>query len=278
MTCNTVKKLTEPLDKPEREFQRLRRPALRQHQNKSLAIAERNLFDDDASYCNDNRTKIVAPLKALREHSLLNLAGLDQTGPSQWKLKWLLVQIFYDNISQKDRGKLDQFAHFHFSSLTEEEGWNRIKEYVQYQDDLWDNQSSSMNISSITENDDIPPWGNCQQKGEKESGPKWVTRSKFEDELSVFMLEKKSHTKGIGEILDQHHKEIHEQFSSILTTIGENKILESGAPNFAITTRSGASTRDPPFPNSPQPTTTDHTERIIGREGSESEEASTFQN
>ncbi|GJU86980.1 zinc finger, CCHC-type containing protein [Tanacetum coccineum] len=26
--------------------------------------------------------------------------------------KWRLVQIFHDNISQKDRGKLDQFAHF----------------------------------------------------------------------------------------------------------------------------------------------------------------------
>ncbi|GJY49178.1 hypothetical protein Tco_0439134 [Tanacetum coccineum] len=75
MTCSTVKKLTEPLDKPEREFQRLRRAALRQHQNESLAIAERNLFDNDASSCNDNRTKIVAPLKALREHSLPNSAG-----------------------------------------------------------------------------------------------------------------------------------------------------------------------------------------------------------
>nr|GEW65630.1 hypothetical protein [Tanacetum cinerariifolium] len=35
--------------------------------------------------------------------------------------KWLLGQIFYDNISSEDQGKLDQFTHFHFSSLTEEE-------------------------------------------------------------------------------------------------------------------------------------------------------------
>ncbi|GJY35624.1 hypothetical protein Tco_0421002 [Tanacetum coccineum] len=50
-----------------------------------------------------------------------------------------------------DRSKLDQFVQFRFSSLTEEEGWNRIKEYVQYQDDLWDEPSPSMNISSIAE-------------------------------------------------------------------------------------------------------------------------------
>ncbi|GJX64905.1 hypothetical protein Tco_0299248 [Tanacetum coccineum] len=37
-----------------------------------------------------------------------------------------------------------------FSSLTEEEGWNRIEQYVQYQDDLWDVTSPSMNFSSIS--------------------------------------------------------------------------------------------------------------------------------
>ncbi|GJT57595.1 hypothetical protein Tco_0992649 [Tanacetum coccineum] len=46
--------------------------------------------------------------------------------------------------------KLDQFTQFRFSSLTEE-GWNRIEEYIQYQDDLWDEPSHSMNISSILE-------------------------------------------------------------------------------------------------------------------------------
>nr|GEV71695.1 hypothetical protein [Tanacetum cinerariifolium] len=121
-------------------------------------------------------------------------------------------------------------------SLPEEEGWNRIKEYVQYQDDLWDNPSPSMNISSITE-------------GEEESGPKWVIRSKFEDELAGFMLKKKFHTKSIGEMLDQHRKEIHEKISRILTIIEECKILESGEPTFVITTRSGAGTRDPLFLN-----------------------------
>ncbi|GKC62172.1 hypothetical protein Tco_1089770, partial [Tanacetum coccineum] len=36
-------------------------------------------------------------------------------------------------------------------SLTEEEGSNRIEEYVQYQDDLWDDPPSSRNVSSISE-------------------------------------------------------------------------------------------------------------------------------
>ncbi|GKC19400.1 reverse transcriptase domain-containing protein, partial [Tanacetum coccineum] len=44
--------------------------------------------------------------------------------------KWLLVQIFHDNISQDDRRKLNQFTQFRFHSLIEEEGWIRIEEYV----------------------------------------------------------------------------------------------------------------------------------------------------
>ncbi|GJU98538.1 hypothetical protein Tco_1327809, partial [Tanacetum coccineum] len=53
MKRSTVKRLTEPLDEPKREFRRLRRAALRSHQNDSLAIAERNLFDDEASSSNN---------------------------------------------------------------------------------------------------------------------------------------------------------------------------------------------------------------------------------
>ncbi|GKC40001.1 hypothetical protein Tco_1052385, partial [Tanacetum coccineum] len=101
------------------------------------------------------------------------------------------------------------------------------------------------------------------------SGPKWDVKSKFEDELVGFMLEKKFHTKGIGEMLDQHCKEIHEQFSQILTIIRKNKTLELEAPNSAITIRSGASTRDLPFPDSSQPTATDHIGGTIKRGGSE---------
>ncbi|GJT78924.1 RNA-directed DNA polymerase [Tanacetum coccineum] len=216
--------------------------------------------------------------------------------------------------------KLDQFTQFRFNSLTDEERWNRIEEYIQYQDDLWDDPLPSMNISSISDamqptfrvrlkracnrisylktptrearlknpyliydycgrshkaeecrqnnpaeqvclsggdiyddpsllrfyqNDDVPPWGNKKRKEKREDGLEWVVRSKFEDELANFMLEKKFHTKGIGETLDQHSKEMHEQFSQILSTIGESKIPNPEAPTFTITTRSGVSTQDP---------------------------------
>ncbi|GJU23776.1 ribonuclease H-like domain-containing protein [Tanacetum coccineum] len=116
MTRSTVKKLRKPLDEPEREFPRLRKAAMRSPQNESLAIAGRNLFDDEASSSNNTRAK--------PPHSSINLQ-LYLCLIRGYK-KWLLVQIFHDNISQIDRKKLDQFTQFRFSSLTEEEGWNRI--------------------------------------------------------------------------------------------------------------------------------------------------------
>ncbi|GKE59476.1 DNA-directed DNA polymerase [Tanacetum coccineum] len=69
MTRSTVKMLTKPLDKPEIEFQRLRRAAWRLQQNKSLAIAGRNLFDDEASSSNNSGTKTPSHPKTLHEHS-----------------------------------------------------------------------------------------------------------------------------------------------------------------------------------------------------------------
>ncbi|GKC18329.1 hypothetical protein Tco_1020479 [Tanacetum coccineum] len=75
MTRSTVRRLTKPLDEPEREFRRLRRAALRVHQNESLAIAGRNLFDDEASSSNDTRTKSSTPLKTLQEHSRPSSSG-----------------------------------------------------------------------------------------------------------------------------------------------------------------------------------------------------------
>ncbi|GKC40208.1 hypothetical protein Tco_1052592 [Tanacetum coccineum] len=69
MTRSTIKRLTKPLDEPEREFGRLRRAALRSPQNESLAIAGRNLFDDDASSSNNTGPKPPTPSKTLHEHS-----------------------------------------------------------------------------------------------------------------------------------------------------------------------------------------------------------------
>ncbi|GJZ48539.1 hypothetical protein Tco_0602371 [Tanacetum coccineum] len=224
--------------------------------------------------------------------------------------------------------KLDQFTQLRFSSLTEEEGWNRIEEYIQYQDDLWDEPSHSMNISSILEamqptlrgrlkrackqiaflemptrennpseqvclsggdiyndpsllrfyqNDDTSPWGNSKRKEEGEDGPGWIVRNKFKDELANFMLEKKSHAKGIGDMLVQHHKELREQYSQILLAINKSETLEPEAPTFAITTRSGISTQDPPFLAPPRPTTDNFTEGETEKEGPEGAEPSITQ-
>ncbi|GJT65660.1 zinc finger, CCHC-type containing protein [Tanacetum coccineum] len=222
---------------------KLRRAASHQQQNDSLAIAGRNLFDDEPSTSANPGPKPTPPLKILREHSSPNSAGiqnpivlpvkqtrniidtrdigliqgvctfqgeakkwLDMIPPSQittWEQlvskfldkffppgrtstirdmilrfrqmdkehikdawihfqdlirqaphhgvnKWLLVQIFYDNISPNDRNGIDYFAQYRFSQLNEEEGWNRIEEYVQYQDDTWE-EPTTMNISFISE-------------------------------------------------------------------------------------------------------------------------------
>nr|GEW53958.1 hypothetical protein [Tanacetum cinerariifolium] len=89
----------------------------------------------------------------------------------------------------------------------------------------------------------------------------YLLRSKFEDELIKLMLEKKFHTKGIGEMLDQHRKEMHEKLSQIFFTIEKSETPEPEASNFAITTRYGVSTRDPPFPASSQSTPDNHADR-----------------
>ncbi|GKB74509.1 DNA helicase [Tanacetum coccineum] len=74
MTRSTVKRLTEPLDEPEREFQRLRRAALRSHQNDSLAIAGRNLFDNEApsSTIQTFSQTLQGPAELLTPHPLVS--------------------------------------------------------------------------------------------------------------------------------------------------------------------------------------------------------------
>ncbi|GKA96453.1 hypothetical protein Tco_0818548 [Tanacetum coccineum] len=390
MTRSTIKWLTKPLEEPEREFRRLRRAAWRQLQTESLVIAGRNLFDDEESSSNNTRTKPPTPLKSLREHSHPNSSGFqnpinlptEQTGRIVDSCGILLIQrtctfqglrnedplrhvkhyLSIVDIIQADGATRDisRLRFFHISlkgkvavcSFTEEEGWNRIEEYVQYQDDMWDDLSPSMDVSSISkamqptirgrlkracnqitylktptqevrlknphlicdyyggshkadeceknnpaeqvclsggyiyddpsllrfyQNDDTPPWDNRKRKEKREDGPEWIVKSKFEDELANFMLENKSHTKGIREMFDQHRKEFHEQFSQILSTIRKNETPEPEAPTFSITTRSGVSTQDPPFPDLPQSTSTNHTEGATEKEGSEGAEPSIIQ-
>ncbi|GKF94838.1 hypothetical protein Tco_0284538 [Tanacetum coccineum] len=93
MTRSTTKKLTKPLDEPEREFHRPRRAAWRQQQNESLAIVGRNssitkrLLQITFELMVPLGTRLgratTNPLKAL-------FPGLDQTGPPPWDTKMAL--------------------------------------------------------------------------------------------------------------------------------------------------------------------------------------------
>ncbi|GJZ28280.1 hypothetical protein Tco_0572927 [Tanacetum coccineum] len=169
MTRSTVKKLEEPLDEPERELHRRRKAASHQQWNESLAIAGRNLFDDEPS--------------------------------------------------------------------------------------------------------------SIRRRSEGEESPEWVVRSKFEDSLCNFMLEKALHAKGLGEMLDQQWRGMHNQFSKILATFKKSQTPtpNPNALNFAITTRSGTTTLDPPYPTPSNLTTADDTNKTIEEERLENEETTTIQ-
>ncbi|GJW97879.1 hypothetical protein Tco_0179687 [Tanacetum coccineum] len=80
MTRSTVKKLEEPLDETERELHRRRKAASRQQWNESLAIAERNLFDDETSYViNTEVIVLTKPMNADRPSKCAYLEGTSMT-------------------------------------------------------------------------------------------------------------------------------------------------------------------------------------------------------
>ncbi|GJX40758.1 hypothetical protein Tco_0255748 [Tanacetum coccineum] len=76
---------------------------------------------------------------------------------------------------------------------------------------------------------------------------------------------------------NQHRKELHEQFSQVLSTISKSETPKPEAPTFSITTRSGVSTQDPPFPAPLQSTSANHTEGETKKEGPEDAELSIIQ-
>ncbi|GKC25219.1 hypothetical protein Tco_1027369 [Tanacetum coccineum] len=153
--------------------------------------------------------------------------------------KWLLVQIVHDNISQDDHRKIDQFAQFRFGSLTEEEGWDQIEEYVQYQDDLWDDMSPPMNVSSISE----------------------AMQPTFRGRLKracnqISYLETPTRETNLAEQVCLSEGDIYDDPSLL---------------------RSGISTQDLPFPTLPKSTSANHTEGVTKKEGPEDTEPSIIQ-
>nr|GEW50991.1 hypothetical protein [Tanacetum cinerariifolium] len=65
MTHSTVKRLTKPLEEPQKEPHMRRKAACHQQRNESLAIAGRNLFDDEASSFANSGPKPLSSLKSL---------------------------------------------------------------------------------------------------------------------------------------------------------------------------------------------------------------------
>ncbi|GJZ50528.1 reverse transcriptase domain-containing protein [Tanacetum coccineum] len=335
---------------------------MRSHQNESLAIAGRNLFNDEASFSNNTRTKLPTPPKTLHEHSCPNSSGFQNTitFPTEqtrrivdsrdiWLIqstctfqgsknkdpllhvkhylsiidniqadeatrdtsrlnqgddepiksawirfqdlikqvphhgiqKWLLVQIFHDNISRIDRKKLDQFTQFRFSSLTEEEGWNRIEEYVHYQYDLWDEPSPSMNVSSILE-EMQPTLKGCLKRACKQisflkttTREVCLSRGDIYNDPSLIRFYQNDDTLPWG---NNKRKEKGEDGPKwIVRTINKSETPKPEAPTFAITTRSRISTQDPPFLALPRPATDNLTEGETEKEGLKGAEPSITQ-
>ncbi|GJS32429.1 hypothetical protein Tco_0530811 [Tanacetum coccineum] len=124
-----------------------------------------------------------------------------------------------------------------------------------------------------------PPWGNIQQRTDGEEGHECIVRSKFKDKLSNFMLKKDLNAKELGEMLNQQRSEMHNQFSQILATFGKSRTPtpKPNAPTLAITTRSGTTTRDPPYLISPSSTPADNARKTIKSENTNEGEAPTTQ-
>nr|GEV77861.1 hypothetical protein [Tanacetum cinerariifolium] len=299
MTRKTVKKLTKPLDKLEREFRRLRKAAMRSHQNESPAIVGRNLFDDKASSSNNTGAKPSIPPKTLHKHSRPNPSAFQNpiTFPTEQTRRivdscdiWLIQStctfhglrnvdplchvkhylsivdnIQADGATRDTSRKLDQFTQFRFSSLTEEEGWNRVEEYVQYQDDLWDEPSPSMNVSSILEAMQPTLRGRLKRACNHISFLEAPTREvglknpyliydycKGSHEADECSIRKTIPHHGRTSNVNKREKKAPNGLLEILLAINKSETLEPEAPTFAITTRSGISTQDPPFSAAPQ--------------------------
>ncbi|GJR12498.1 hypothetical protein Tco_0795150 [Tanacetum coccineum] len=243
-------------------------------QNESLAIAGRNLFDNEASSSNNDGAEPLIPSKTLREHSLPSSAGFQNpiTLPAKQMRRIVnshdisLIQrtctfqglksenpihhirhylSIVDNIradgATRDTSRL-RFFHFSLKGTSREKQKNGLTKFLPL--------NSQHGISLFYQIDNIPSWGNSRRKEVGENGPDWVVRSKFEDELAG----------------------IHEQLSQILSQIRSNETPEPDAPTFAITTRSGTITHDLPYPTLLESITINHAEEMDEKEGPEGEE------
>ncbi|GKB03088.1 hypothetical protein Tco_0831177 [Tanacetum coccineum] len=190
MTRNTVKRLTKPLDEPEREFRRRRKAALRSHQNKTLAIARRNLFDDEASSSYNTGAKPPTPPKNLYEHSHPNFSGFendlwDDVSPPMnissileamqptfsGRLRRACDQIYYLKTPTREVGLKYPYLICEYCGGSYEadecKQTNRAEQVCLSGGDIYDDYS----FLRFYQNDDTPPWGNIKRKEKGEDGP-----------------------------------------------------------------------------------------------------------
>ena len=112
--------------------------------------------------------------------------------------------------------------------------------------DIFDDPS----LLTFYQNDDFTPWGNLVIRKEGEEGPDFKIRSTFEDDLGHFTLEKDLQLKGLGNLITSQQNDLRNKFAELHAALDDHTkpYADQKGPLLAITTRSGTTTEDPPYP------------------------------
>ncbi|GJS87261.1 hypothetical protein Tco_0769897 [Tanacetum coccineum] len=129
MTRSTIKRLTKPLNEPEREFRRLRRAACHLQQNESLAIAGRNLFDDKASSSKNTGVNLPTPPRTLHERSHPNSSGSHEA--DECKKPNLAEQVCLSRGDIYDDPSLLRYGYCKYHKKTVKTGQTRTRERIE---------------------------------------------------------------------------------------------------------------------------------------------------
>ncbi|GKD85394.1 DNA-directed DNA polymerase [Tanacetum coccineum] len=198
--------------------------------------------------------------------------------------RWLLVQLFYDNMIPEDKGKFSQFVKFKFASLYEDEGWDRIEEFVQYQEDSWDDPLSYEYVSLDSELTKPTMEDQMKRSHQQLSYLTTLTRRKslknaylicdicgraheadecdqnmsheqvflsggdIYDDPSLLKYYQNNDIPPWGNYIKEEGRRTFTRFFEVFTALGRKTSPSDSA--LAITTRSGTTTRDSPYPAS----------------------------
>nr|GEU56164.1 hypothetical protein [Tanacetum cinerariifolium] len=169
-------------------------------------------------FVDDTRKNVVAPPKKtahgdgvaiikqrrqdLHRDGVRDLATMVIQRTFKGRLKRACMQISYLEAPHREIGLRNPYLIYKFygggHEADECDQNNPIEQVCLSGGDIYDDLS----LMRFYQNDNVPLWDNSRRKEVGENGPGWVFKSKFEDELAGFMLEKKFHTKGLGDMLD----------------------------------------------------------------------------